>query len=251
MRLRLLRHDRVDSTSERAFAALAAGTARHGDLFVARSQSAGRGRRGRTWHSPEGEGLYASLVLLPGPPPLSPVALTFAGGLAMLDAARALFRAAERRDPGLRLVWPNDLVAGEAKLAGVLVETRGLDPQSPHYVVGLGLDVRQTSFPPELLAERRVTSLALLGVELEVETALEALLAPLAARFEAVRRDPARLAHDWLEATGLAGARVEVEHEGRSSRATLDALDQEELRLVSGSERIAIPLERVQGLRRL
>lgn len=250
MQVRLLRHDRVDSTSERAFAALAAGVARHGDLFVARSQSAGRGRRGRVWHSAEGEGLYASLVLLPGPPPLSPVALSLAGGLALLDTARALFRAADRADPGLHLKWPNDLVAGEAKLAGVLVETRGLDPDAPHYVVGLGLDVRQRSFPPELVAERPVTSLARLGLELEIDAALEALLPPLSARFEAAREDPERLAREWLDATGLAGARVEVEHEGRSARATLRAVAGERLLLESAAGPLAIPLERVQALRR-
>ena len=68
MTLRVLRHGIVDSTSERAFAALADGSARHGDVHVAEGQSAGRGRLGRLWASAPGEGLYASLVLLPGPP---------------------------------------------------------------------------------------------------------------------------------------------------------------------------------------
>ncbi len=250
MQLRLLRHDEVDSTSERAFAALGADTAHHGDLHVARAQSAGRGRRGRSWHSAPGEGLYVSLVLLPPPPPLSPVALTLAGGLAVLDAARALLAAAGRPDPGLRLKWPNDLCAGEAKLAGVLVETRGLDPARPHYVVGLGLNVRQRGFPPELLAERAVTSLARLGLEIDVEDALEALLEPLAARFDAVRDDPERLARDWLAATGLCGMEVEVALGTQTRRGRLLGVERDELVLQARDERFAIPLERVQGLRR-
>ena len=247
MRIRILRHDLVDSTSERAFAELATGRARHGDLHVARGQSAGRGRRGRSWHSAPGEGLYASLVLLPPPPPLAPVALTLAGGLAVLDATRALFREAGLRDPGLRLDWPNDLVAGAAKLAGVLVETRGLDPARPHYIVGMGLNVRQRSFPPRLLEERAVTSFALLGLELDVERVLEALVAVLPERFDQAARRDAQLARDWLEATGLAGCTVELDSGGARHKGRLVALDLEALDL----DGTRFPLELVQALARV
>ena len=245
MLIRILRHELVDSTSERAFAEISAGRAQHGDLHAARGQNAGRGRRGRAWHSAPDEGLYASLVLLP-PQPSSPAALTLAGGLAMLDTARALFRA----DPGLQLEWPNDLVVGGAKLAGVLVETRGLDPARPHYVVGLGLNVRQRSFPPELCAERTVTSLALCGLDLPVERALVELCAALPMRFEQARRADAQLARDWLEATGLSGCAVCVEAGGSRHQGRLVALDLEELELESPRGRTRFPLEVVQALAR-
>jgi BirA family biotin operon repressor/biotin-[acetyl-CoA-carboxylase] ligase len=250
VQLRLLRHERVDSTSERAFAELAAGRARDGDLHVAREQSAGRGRRGRTWHSAPGEGLYASLVLLPGPPPIAPVALTLAGGLAMLDAVRALFLAAHVADPGLALDWPNDLVANGAKLAGVLVETRGLDALRPHYVVGLGLNVRQRAFPPELTAERAVTSLALCGLDTTLERALEALCAALPARFDEARRADPKLARDWLAATGLMGRKVRVESSGATHAGEVVALDLEALVLESPRGRERLALELVQSLAR-
>jgi len=246
---RIQRHDLVDSTSERAFAEIAAGRARDLDLHVARGQSAGRGRRGRSWHSANGEGLYASLVLLPAQP-IAPVALTLAGGLAMLDAVRALFESAGRADPGLALEWPNDLVVGGAKLAGVLVETRGLDPARPHYVVGLGLNVAQRAFPPELCAERAVASLALCGLEVPVERALEALAEALPGRFaEARERDP-RLARDWLAATGLAGCAVHLESGGARHSGRLAALDLAELELESPRGRARFPLELVQALAR-
>jgi BirA family biotin operon repressor/biotin-[acetyl-CoA-carboxylase] ligase len=244
--IRVLRHELVDSTSERAFAELAAGRARHGDLHVARGQSVGRGRRGRSWHSATDEGLYASLVLLPPPPPLAAVALTLAGGLALFDTARALFRA----DPGLQLEWPNDLVLGGAKLAGVLVETRGLDPQRPHYVVGLGINVRQRSFPAELSAERAVTSLALCALELPVERVLEELCKALPERFEQARRADNRLARDWLAATGLSGRSVRVDVGGAHHVGLLATLDLTELELESPRGRARFPLELVQALAR-
>ena len=249
MQLRLLRHELVDSTSERAFAELAAGRAQHGDLHLALGQTAGRGRRGRSWHSAPGEGLYASLVLLPRQP-ISPVALTLAGGLAVLDCARALFRGSSAADPALALDWPNDLVAGGAKLAGVLVETRGLDPLHPHYVVGLGLNVRQRSFPPVLESERAVTSLARLGLEVPLARAEEELARALPVRFEAAERADASLAHDWLEATGLANREIVLETSGARQRGKLVTLDLEALVLESARGRARIPLELVQALAR-
>jgi BirA family biotin operon repressor/biotin-[acetyl-CoA-carboxylase] ligase len=215
---RPIRHGTIDSTSERAFAALAAGTARHGDVHLARAQSAGRGRFGRRWESAAGEGLYASVVLAPrGAPP--PPALTIAGGLAVLDCVRALGLA------GARLVWPNDVVVDGAKLAGVLVETRGLDPAAPHYVLGIGLNVAQRCFPPALLRERPVTSLALEGSTATVAQAERALLAALGPRVDAVDHDWDALARDFLAATGLAGRAVRVETGAESREGVVAALD--------------------------
>jgi BirA family biotin operon repressor/biotin-[acetyl-CoA-carboxylase] ligase len=200
---RQFRHASIDSTNERAFAALAAGTARHGDVHVALEQTAGRGRRGRVWVSPSGEGVYLSLILMPEAP-LSPVALTTAAGLAVLDAARALGL------QGASLAWPNDVMVGPKKLAGILVETRGLDPRAPHYVIGVGLNVAQRAFPADLTEERGVTSLTLSGVTASVRETEDALLARLAQRLELTFEDSGRLAKDYLDACGLRHRRVRV-----------------------------------------
>jgi BirA family biotin operon repressor/biotin-[acetyl-CoA-carboxylase] ligase len=208
MELRIERHDLVDSTSERAFDAIASGTARHGDVHVAREQRAGRGRRGARWHSPAGEGLYLSAVLLPRGAPMAngadfrPEATSMAGVLAVREALFALGLA------GVELKWPNDLLVAGAKLSGVLVESRGLDPAHPHAVLGIGINVAQRSFHPELLAERPVTSLALLGIAATPDAVLERLLAPLAARLELCERDPERLAAEYLATCSLQGAEV-------------------------------------------
>ena len=195
----------VDSTSELAFERLAAGEAAHGDVFVAEAQTRGRGRLGRSWESAPGDGLYASAVLAPGPPALDPVALTMAGGLVVLDAVR---------EAGLetaRLDWPNDVVVRDAKLAGILVESRGLDPADPRYVVGLGVNVGQRSFSSELTAERAVTSLALEGVETTPRDLAPIVAHHLERHASRVREAPEELASDYLAATGLAGALVRVE----------------------------------------
>lgn len=244
MRIRRIEHGWVDSTSERAFVAIAAGVARHGDVHVATAQEAGRGRRGRTWWSPPNEGVYASLVLLPPPPPWNPAALTMAAGLAALDAVRAL----GLRDA--RLDWPNDLVAAESKIAGVLVETRGLDPVHPHYVVGLGLNVRQREFPADLRIERAVASLLTLGIDVSIEEALEAVLDSLSRRVDRGSRRPGSLAAEYLDATGLDGKHVRVslgeeEHAGELVGLTIE--NGLHLRCADGVER-RLPLETVREL---
>jgi BirA family biotin operon repressor/biotin-[acetyl-CoA-carboxylase] ligase len=222
VRLRVHHHDRVDSTSERAFASLAEGTALHGDVHVAREQTSGRGRRGARWHSAAGEGLYLSAVLLPpaqGPLGLAPVAQSVAQSVASsvapslagaLAVRAALSELGLGPDRGLELKWPNDLLVRGAKVSGVLAEARGLDPARPHCVLGLGINVAQQSFPAELVAERPVTSLALEGLALTTAEVLAALLPPLESRIERCSQAPEELAREYLEATGLRGMRVRV-----------------------------------------
>jgi biotin-(acetyl-CoA carboxylase) ligase len=140
---------------------------------------------------------------------------------------------------------------GDAKLAGILVETRGLDALHPHYVVGIGVNVAQASFPAELMAERPVASLKTCGLAVDVATLLEALLPRLGARVEQITSDPRRLARDFANATGLAGARVVVvagdrEHAGRLESIEVDS----GLELsTAGGERTRFALEIVREIR--
>lgn len=216
----LHRHEVVDSTNELALDAVAAGRAGHLDAYVAAAQTAGRGTQGRRWVSARGEGLFLSVVLLPEAPAPEPAGVTMSAGLAVLDAVRSLGVDA----PDLRLDWPNDVMAGPAKLSGILVESRGFDPARPHFVVGIGLNVRQTSFPPELLAEREVTSLALLGLDLDVERACDAVRSALAARIDACVRTPERVGPAYLDATGLAGRRVRIDYRDERVEGPLEAI---------------------------
>jgi BirA family biotin operon repressor/biotin-[acetyl-CoA-carboxylase] ligase len=243
--MRLLRHGRVDSTNARALAAIASGEARHGDVHVAAGQSAGRGRLGRSWESPDGEGLYMTVVLLPARMP-NPAALTMAAGLGVLEAVHALGARTAR------LKWPNDVLAGGAKLAGILVEARGLDPDRPQAVVGVGLNVRQRAFPPGLLAERAVTSLALLGLETTPEEARALLCARLAPRLEGACADPGAVARAYAAAGGLLGRRVRVRHGNGEEVGELVALALDGLELRGRDGRAArVALEHAQAVEAL
>ena len=133
----------VDSTNRYA-RELASRGAAEGTLVVADEQTAGRGRRGRGWISPAGEGVFMSLILRPQAHPSQVAGLSLQAALA---TARAIARVT-----GLdaRIKWPNDIVCGGKKVCGMLLEMNA-DEQSVHDVVaGIGINVHQRDFPPEI-----------------------------------------------------------------------------------------------------
>jgi len=243
---RIIQHGATDSSSERAFAALTEGSALNGDVHVAESQSAGRGRLGREWSSPPGGDLYASVILLPQPPGWHPAGLTIAAGLGVL---RGLERLGATK---LSLKWPNDIIdSAGAKLAGVLIETRGLKEDAPHYVTGFGVNLSRTSFSPELVAERPVTSLALMGLEIDAESALAQILPELDAAIQQLEKSPNVLCSAFVERAGLYGREVELKNLEETARGRLVDLNLETgISLISDDRaRINIPLEHVSDLR--
>jgi BirA family biotin operon repressor/biotin-[acetyl-CoA-carboxylase] ligase len=133
---------------------LAAAGAPEGSVVTADFQSAGRGRLGRNWVSPAGENLYFSVILRP------PVVSYRVPQITLLSAA-AIHRALVETLSGIdaRIKWPNDIVVGGKKICGVLCEMQA-DPDTTHFVVvGIGINVNQRKFPPDLL--ERATSLRL------------------------------------------------------------------------------------------
>jgi BirA family transcriptional regulator, biotin operon repressor / biotin---[acetyl-CoA-carboxylase] ligase len=139
----------ITSTMHEA-ATMAAAGCPSGTAVVAEEQTAGQGRHGHAWHSEPGAGLYTSVVLrLPLSSDTLPV-LTLTLGLA---AAEAISRATDLQ-PDLR--WPNDVMLGEKKTAGILVQL--VDSVA---IAGLGINVNHPSFPPEIANE--ATSLRLVS----------------------------------------------------------------------------------------
>jgi BirA family biotin operon repressor/biotin-[acetyl-CoA-carboxylase] ligase len=110
-----------------------------GVVVGADEQTAGHGRLGRAWHSERGTGLYFSIVLRPKLDAASVPVITFALGLAAVEAIESI--------TGVHcdLRWPNDVLVGERKCAGILTELHG-----SAVVAGIGINVNQSEFPPDV-----------------------------------------------------------------------------------------------------
>jgi BirA family transcriptional regulator, biotin operon repressor / biotin---[acetyl-CoA-carboxylase] ligase len=120
--------------------------AKSGLVVAASRQTTGRGRLGRAWESPPNRGLYVSILLRPDATIPEPEKLTVLSCVAMVDAVDAV--------AGVRpqIKWPNDLMLGNRKLAGLLIETERKASRVAFSVLGMGLNVRQETddFSPEL-----------------------------------------------------------------------------------------------------
>jgi BirA family biotin operon repressor/biotin-[acetyl-CoA-carboxylase] ligase len=133
--------DRVDSTNDEVRRMAEAG-AEPGLVVLAGEQTGGRGRHGRVWASPPGN-LYASVLLRADGALAASAQLSFVAGLALADAL-------ERHAPGavqLRLKWPNDVLIGRAKVAGILLESAGKEDAGGLRCVIVGTGVNITSYP--------------------------------------------------------------------------------------------------------
>jgi BirA family transcriptional regulator, biotin operon repressor / biotin---[acetyl-CoA-carboxylase] ligase len=197
----------VGSTNDVALARSANASAVHDDaeglVVVADAQTAGRGRRGRTWFSPPGAGLYVSVVLAPSRSRVDPrratQLLTLAAGVAIAEGIAAA--------TGLRadLKWPNDLHVSRRKLAGILAEAGASDV----VVLGYGVNVAPAAYPPEL-ADRATAVESELGRPIDRGDLLVDTLAALSRRYEdllAGRFDA--ILDDWRAlAPSAAGAHV-------------------------------------------
>ena len=145
--------DEIDSTNAEAFRLSESGFP-HGTLAAAGAQTAGRGRRGRTWQSPPGGNLYMSLLLKPQMPPEQAPMLTLAAALAVYEAVTDL--GLEKDGCGVGIKWPNDIVVrpcGEdawRKVCGILTEMRMEEREIRDIVIGIGINVNQDTFPEEL-----------------------------------------------------------------------------------------------------
>jgi BirA family biotin operon repressor/biotin-[acetyl-CoA-carboxylase] ligase len=181
-------HAACTSTNDLAAERARAG-APTGLVVAADAQTSGRGRLGRTWHSPADENLYLSILLRPRRPPPEIPPLTLLVGGAVAGALAKLGIAP-------RLKWPNDVELVEEtgrrrKVAGILTEMASAGASALYVVVGVGLNVNGLEFPPEL-ADRATSLRRALGQKidrLDLLASVLNVLEPLYEDFE--RRGPA------------------------------------------------------------
>ncbi|MGP1395844.1 MAG: biotin--[acetyl-CoA-carboxylase] ligase [Inquilinaceae bacterium] len=212
---RVLRFATIGSTNEEARDR--APHAAHGTVIVTERQSAGRGRRGRPWVSPAGN-LHASVILKPACAGAAAGQLSFVVAVAM---AEALTRLAP--DLPVRLKWPNDLLIGDAKLAGILLES-ALAPDGGVDWVVAGVGVNIAHHPDDV--ERPAVSLAAAGRDLTVDALLTAYLAALDTWLTRWRDEgfgPIRAA--WLDRAAGVGQPILVRLDTETRAGRFDGID--------------------------
>jgi BirA family biotin operon repressor/biotin-[acetyl-CoA-carboxylase] ligase len=183
-------------------------------VAVADFQTQGRGRRGRSWIAPPGAALLASVLLRPRLPPERLQLVSLVSGIAMAEAVRTVagFRPA--------LKWPNDLVVGDRKLAGLLAESDG-----DAVVVGIGVNVEWDDFPSELAATATACNIEA-GRSIDRRDLLSAFLTELQQRYP--KMDV--VIDDYRGLLATLGRRVRVErHEGDLVGRAVDVGDAGEL----------------------
>ncbi len=221
------RFESISSTMYEAVRLANAGCA-SGTVVIASEQTAGHGRFNRAWHSERGAGLYFSIVLrLPLDPASLPV-VTFALGLATADAIG--------HTTGIvcDLRWPNDVLIADRKCAGILTQLH-----DGAIVAGIGVNVNQTAFPPDLMA----TSLRIVsGREQSIEAIFEHLLEAIDRHCEILmHQGPSAIFDLFTRASSyVAGRRVTVDDSITGSTAGLTPEGFLRVRRDNGREEIVV-----------
>jgi BirA family biotin operon repressor/biotin-[acetyl-CoA-carboxylase] ligase len=228
---RLNGFDSVGSTSTEAARAAQAGDI--GDVwFCALQQTAGRGRRGRPWHSPHGN-LAASLLVVPDVDPAVAATLGFVAGVSLNQALAGIVPAASLKtgidgadlaNGRIALKWPNDVLADGAKLAGILLEAHKRPDGAMAIVVGIGVNVVEA---PDGLPYP-ATSLRALGLDTSAETVFGALSD---AWVDAVElwdrgRGVTEVLELWRRSAAGIGAEVAVNRDGDIVRGIFETIDE-------------------------
>ena len=149
MNVNVVHYKEVDSTNAEA-RRLSVEGAESGLVVTAKKQTAGKGRRGRSWESPADENLYFSILLRPSLEPEKAPMLT-------LVMAYSVAKSLQKEDIQVLIKWPNDLVCSGKKVCGILTEMNLSGTQVEDVIVGVGLNVNTMKFPDEL--EDKATSL--------------------------------------------------------------------------------------------
>lgn len=196
-------YDSLGSTNDQLKAMIAAPEF---TCVVADEQTAGRGRRERTWYSAPGDGIYLSILFLPRSNSFSKLPLT-----ALLAAIAVAETLIERGVAGVDIKWPNDVMVNERKICGVLAEALSAGSESLRVVLGVGVNLNQLSFPSGL--SDTATSIAIeTGKRIAVEEFRDSLLEKIAQWYEIWRRDePASIIDRWGRfSTYARGQRIAV-----------------------------------------
>lgn len=198
----IIRLQSVDSTNRYA-KRLALEGAAHKTLVMAEEQTQGRGRRGRNWISPAGEGIFMTLILRPD---MSPDRVPMLSLHTALAVCLAISRATGME---AKIKWPNDIVLGGRKVCGMLLEMDADVNQVRSVVAGIGINVHQTHFPEEIAHTASSLDLAC-GKRLSRMEVVRAFLAAFDEVEEMSKANEGLFMEAYRAASATLGQRVQV-----------------------------------------
>lgn len=167
---------------------------------TAEEQTAGRGRRERSWHSAPGDGLYLSVLLRPEIDANKTPLLSLLAAVAVAETILG-FQISNLR---LDIKWPNDVLVNDRKVSGILIESTSTPNEAPRFIIGIGVNLNHPSFPSEL--SEIATSLQIeCGERFDVASFRNALLDRLAFWYEELRQHRLRkILQRWQELSSYA-----------------------------------------------
>ena len=202
---------------------LARDAVREGVVVFAESQSRGRGRLGRRWHSPPRRGLWFSVLLRPPLRPQAATRLTVAAATALVRAIRAQTGLAPE------IKWPNDILIHGRKVAGVLTELNAELDHIKYIILGIGVDVNldASEFPPEL--RKLATSLKIeTGASWHRADLAAAILRELDRDYDRILRSQfENVADEWERQCATIGRRVRIQIGPRVLQGQAESLDED------------------------
>ena len=211
----------VDSTNELA-KSYVVNDPPEGIIFLAESQTKGKGRSGRSWYSPPGAGIYLSVLLKPDIEVIQLSPMTLMTGVAVANAVNSFQRLS------VDLKWPNDILLNGKKLGGILCE---LVPFNEKFwvILGIGVNVNHEAdhFPPELC--EIATSLCLQNEKNFDRTQLViSILKNLNQGYHSFLSEGIQpIIEDWTDLTSMIGKPVQMTHGGRSIQGVALGLDEQ------------------------
>jgi BirA family transcriptional regulator, biotin operon repressor / biotin---[acetyl-CoA-carboxylase] ligase len=212
----------IGSTNSQARELAEAGAA-EGTVVVAESQSQGRGRLGRRWESPAYRNLYLSVILRPTLSPAHAAQITLMAAVALADAVDVYI-------PGQAAIkWPNDILIGNKKLAGILTEA-SCDAEQVHYVIlGIGINLNYASDAmPEEIRRRATSLLEVTGKPVHRESFMQGLLQGIERCYgELEQAGFTALARRWQSYFAWRGRRVRVELLDQCTIGTAKGIDRD------------------------
>ena len=207
----------TDSTNAEIARMLAGHPPEQGLIVLADSQTDGKGRLGRAWHSAPGTGVYISTLIRPNLPPEQLPILTLMAGLATVIAVNGF------TSNRAQLKWPNDLLLNEKKIAGVLCEY--YPKNIPAVIVGIGINVNQTQFPTNI--KEIATSLKLeTGKEINRTALIKQLITQLDFQYSELKKyKVGTLIKNWTRHTDLFGKTISLKKSSQSITGKAIGLD--------------------------